>query len=332
MMCFWQQQNWQHLIARYRKDNLPHAMLFTGAVGLGKFLFATKFGQFLLCTNNQRNDFACGKCTSCVLFAANNHPDFVLVQPEDSGKAIKVEQIRLVIEEIANTSHQGGVRVVVINTADAMNIASANALLKTLEEPLGDVVIILVSARQFALPATIISRCQKIEFAVPLLNTATDWLVKEHGYTSSSEVRIALNLAQNAPLQALSLLQNDQECIVLRQKILAEMIAVWQKKNSAMHAVDFATNYADIDSKFLLQLLLSVVVDLLKLRLATTSEFIANIDVEASLREVCKYFSVEKILAYYSYLLELNKIIGSNVALNKQLLLENLWLRLQAVF
>lgn len=324
----WQEQNWHQLITRYRQHNLPHAMLFTGVSGLGKFVFATDFAQFLLCKNNINNNRACETCESCALFKANTHPDFLLVQPEDVGKAIKVEQIRQMIFEASGTAHQGGVRVVVLNVADAMNISAANALLKTLEEPLGDVILILVSARPSALPATIISRCQKIEFVSPSLDNAMSWLMETQGNTSSVDIKTALHLAHNAPLQALSFMRDGS--LALRQKILTDLLLAWREKNPKMHAVTFAATYAEVDSSFLLRFFLDFVNDLIKLQAAIASEFITNIEQEPALRDICKSFSGEKLLEYQSYLLGLCKVIGNNITLNKQLLLENLWLRLQA--
>jgi len=326
MIYLWQQQNWQQLLARYRNGNLPHAMLFNGVAGLGKFIFAANFAKFLLCKNNNAgNDYACETCASCKLFQANNHPDFLLVQPEEVGKAIKVEQIRQLIEDVGSTAHQGGMRVVVINAADAMNIAAANALLKTLEEPLGDVIIILVSSRPFALPITVLSRCQKIVMELPRSDLAFNWL-KQECDAADIDAKMALNVAYNAPLQALSLLQDDK--LSLRKKILEEVMFCLQRNKQSMNAIDFATTYVDVDSAFLLRIFFSVASDLLKLKSVVADEFITNIEHVQAMRACCKNFSAVKLMEYQSYLLELGKVIGNNIALNKQLLLENMWMRL----
>lgn len=344
----WHKQNWQQLITRYRNDNLPHAMLFTGIVGVGKLFCATNFAQFLLCQNNKEQDCACGVCTSCNLFTANNHPDFLLVQPEEQGRAIKVEQIRQIIAEVGNTTHQGGIRVVVINIADAMNIAAANALLKTLEEPLSNVLIILVTSCFSALPATVISRCQRMDFMPPPFADALSWCETRFDGVAANDkttdiccsqtdfqgtmakcddyIQLALRITHNAPLAALALLQDGN--LIWQQKMLTDLVTFLHSKENQVQALRFAEACANVDVGLLVQFLFSIASDLIKLQLVVDERFITNIKYTQALRDCCGCFFTEKLLYYQEYLLGIGKIIRANIVLNKQLLLENLWLRL----
>src|SRR5437016_5142030 len=90
----WQTQQWDHLLMRLTNKQLPHALLLHGNKGLGKQIFAQAFAKIILCRNSSIDLNACGECQACQLMASNTHPDFMVVEPEEEGKVIKVEQIR----------------------------------------------------------------------------------------------------------------------------------------------------------------------------------------------------------------------------------------------
>ena len=146
----WQKNQWQRLLSQHRQERLPHALLLTGAAGLGKETFARQFAQFLLC--KAAGESVCGQCAGCSLILANNHPDLLMIAPEESGKNIKVDQIRDMSATLNQTAQRAGYQVAIISPAEALNRAAANALLKTLEEPSGRVLLLLVSHQPGALP------------------------------------------------------------------------------------------------------------------------------------------------------------------------------------
>lgn len=151
-----------------QEDRVPHAMLFCGTDGVGKSLVAEAMAAAILChapVNNQ----ACGHCKACRALAAGTHPDFFQIQPESETKAapaIRIEAVRKLQEEIARIPLLSERRVVIMQEADKMNEAAANCLLKTIEEPSGQVVFILLTSRPSALLDTIISRCMRVEFGI----------------------------------------------------------------------------------------------------------------------------------------------------------------------
>lgn len=153
-------QQWQQLIRQKQQNRLPHALLFTGPAQ-NKKKIALHFAHFLLC---KETNSPCGQCHGCHLFNANSHPDFLLIEAEQAGQMIKIDQIRDLIQFVNETALQSGLRIIIIHPADAMNINAANALLKTLEEPAPHTLIILISDQSLRLPITITSRCQKIIF------------------------------------------------------------------------------------------------------------------------------------------------------------------------
>ena len=167
MIFPWQVNQWQQLLQAKSQQRLAHAMLFTGLPGIGKAIFAQHFSSALLCQKLNPDGNPCDRCHSCRLIAGRAHPNMLWLEPEKPGQAIKIDQVRDVSEFISQTSLQGDYRIVIINPADDMNTNAANALLKTLEEPSSGAHLILISNQNERLPATILSRCQRVVFQRP---------------------------------------------------------------------------------------------------------------------------------------------------------------------
>jgi len=186
----WQDKLWQTL--NQDRQKLHHAFLMHGRAGIGKYDFALSFSQALLCPNKNEKGQACNECPSCRWFDDESHPDFRLISPEQEASAdeetasvkktkkktqISVAQIRELSDFLSLSSHQtNGLRIVLINPAEALNLASANALLKMLEEPASGVIFILIVHQLQRLLPTIISRCQKVCMPVADEALALAWL------------------------------------------------------------------------------------------------------------------------------------------------------------
>ncbi|MEB0010006.1 DNA polymerase III subunit delta' [Glaciimonas sp. Gout2] len=201
----WQSNAWQQLQAM--RARMPHAILFHGAEGIGKTIFAEQFAQSLFCDAPLADGHACGVCPSCGWFVQHNHPDYRRVRPEilededardvgdgadDGGdskktakstkapsKEIKIDQIRALAGFMNISTHRQGQRVVVLYPAEALNAAAANALLKTLEEPPPNTVFLLISNSLDRLLPTILSRCRKFPMPVPSRQEALLWLQQQ---------------------------------------------------------------------------------------------------------------------------------------------------------
>jgi DNA polymerase-3 subunit delta' len=189
-----------------RLDQLPHALLLLGTPGIGKTRYARALAAALLCEAPQPDGRACGACDACGWVAAGTHPDLRTLAPavDDDGKSareIKVEQVRALGEFLNVGGHRGGRRVVLIDPADAMNTVTANALLKTLEEPGDGLAFVLVSSRPDAIAATIRSRCQVRVLEGPGLDAASAWVQGQTG-CSPQEAGTWLAMAGGAPLHA----------------------------------------------------------------------------------------------------------------------------------
>lgn len=149
------------------RDSLPPSLIFAGPAGVGKRLTAMAAAQALNCLTPAESDDgsrdACGSCSACTRIARGVHPDVLIVGPGDSG-AIKIDQVREIVDRTAYRPFEGKRRVVIVDEADALLIAAQNALLKTLEEPPPSSVFMLVTARPDMLLATVRSRCPRLRF------------------------------------------------------------------------------------------------------------------------------------------------------------------------
>lgn len=166
----------QQLEQQYQANQLHHALLINAADGMGKRDFALNLAAGLLC--NQKTGQACGQCKSCLLLETQAHPDFFIAE-DNSAKSIGVDLIRQVVTRSQQKSQLGGALVFYIPDCDKMTEASANALLKTLEEPGQDKYLILTTASINRLLPTILSRCQQYVIRPPQLQDLTDWLAKQ---------------------------------------------------------------------------------------------------------------------------------------------------------
>lgn len=229
MIYPWQLDDWNRL--QRLRPQLPHALLLHGQAGIGKLGFARHLAKGLLCESPAAYGEPCGACAACNWFAQGNHPDYRAVLPEalageagaaaavkeekaeaDEGKKartpskeIKIEQVRALLDFCGVGSHRGGARVVIVYPAEALNAPAANALLKTLEEPPGGVVFLLVSARIDRLLPTIVSRCRQWPMPTPAADEAREWLERE-GVTDAGGL---LAEAGGAPLAALALAADE---------------------------------------------------------------------------------------------------------------------------
>ena len=183
---------------RIEHGRLPHAVLLSGPVGVGKraaaaWMAAQRLGK--------------AESTGVPQYPAEalEHADLRWIGPPEDKASIGIEQIRELVAEIGLTSYEGKGKVTVIEPADLMTTNAANSLLKTLEEPPGDALLILVADRSGRLPATIFSRCQRIDIRPPAEADGLAWLDQVHPGLDWSE---ALRLAGNAPLAAIDVIEH----------------------------------------------------------------------------------------------------------------------------
>ena len=197
---------------RLRGGRMAHAMLLSGPAGLGKVELARSFLASLLCLEETHP--ACGVCRSCQLVRTGAHPEgHVLTfeqhpKRDELRKELVVDQVRRLTAALQLTNTVSRRKAALVYPAESMNASAANALLKTLEEPPGDAVLILIAHNPSRLPATVRSRCQALHARLPDKESAVPWLVNASG-SSEPAAALALEAAAGSPLRALRLLEED---------------------------------------------------------------------------------------------------------------------------
>jgi DNA polymerase-3 subunit delta' len=256
---------------------LPHGLLCHGPAGLGKTLFAERLAQALLCQRPEVDGAPCGACRACRLFSVGNHPDFSPVKPADGGKPIRVDQIRQLNEFLGYTSKFGGYKIALIAPADALNINAANSLLKTLEEPPPQCVLILVTASPSRLAATVRSRCQDLGFTLPPREQALAWLAGRLQGPMNPEPALLLNLGGGAPLAALALAEPGRWA--RRQTLFESYRNVLLGKIDPIRAAEAWVNAPVAES---IRWLSGWHMDMIRLKMVSASRLL-NVDLEQAL-------------------------------------------------
>ena len=164
-----------------KKGNILHSYLFVGNEGIGKFHFAKEFAKMILCFYKN----GCNQCKSCKEFDTENHPDFLVVEPE--GNTIKVEQIRQMISKIIEKPIISDKKVYIVNDSDKMTEEAQNTLLKTLEEPPENIIIILIAEKEEKILSTIKYKKTKITFQPIEQDKLKEILKKQYQYENISE-------------------------------------------------------------------------------------------------------------------------------------------------
>ena len=199
----WLDASFKQLSNRIAANKLHHALLIQGPAGLGKSSFALQLAQLLLC-KVRRGDKICGHCQSCLLNAATTHPDLHVVE---SDKQIGVDQIRDAIKKLVSSAHMSGAKVLIIYHAHTMTESSANALLKTLEEPTANTFLLLTTDKPERILPTIKSRCEKLALPLPGLDSTLAWVKTQ--YNADVDINFA-KLFSARPLALLAELQEEQ--------------------------------------------------------------------------------------------------------------------------
>lgn len=228
MLYPWQAAAFQTLQDQAARQH--HALLITGEPGIGKLAFARHLAKSLLCESHDRAR-PCETCDACRWVAAGNHPDYRELCPvgedEDADSDTKskkkpsawisIEQVRELNDFVHLSAHRGGLRVTLVQPAEALNLAAANALLKTLEEPPPGALFILLSHQWRRLLPTIRSRCRQLALPTPDRASALAWL----GEQGLSDAEAHLAEAGGAPLAALE--RADASLLATRRALLAEL-------------------------------------------------------------------------------------------------------------
>lgn len=312
----WQQQVWDTLTGRFPK--LGHGLLFYGKKGCGKEAFAQQFLAWVLCLNRQP-DGPCGECGSCQWLKADTHPNYVYISTDEDNKKqnakIKIEKIRDLLPFVQQTVD--GWRVIVIEPAEALNIASSNALLKTLEEPGENIVIILLADHYLKLPATIRSRLQ--HFALDRISSVqfSEYVEVQLPEAGSSQQQLLMNLSNQMPLQAVEVAQSSW--LPLRQEFIEDWKKLAIQKNMPMAIAtkwNKSLSFGEFGQMF--EYLLS---DLICVKL---NQAVKNIDLDFNV--LAEQYSLETLFEIYEDFQRAKQYLEQNV--QSSLVLDELCIKL----
>lgn len=190
-----------------KEQHLPHAILIEGDIGTGRHTLADFISKAAVCSNDKA---PCDICKNCNLANSRNHPDITIIAPQKDKKNIAVSQIRALRADAYIRPNQAQTRVFIIDRADTMNEQSQNALLKTLEEPPGSTVFILISENKAYFLDTIISRCVVLSLNSPSFDESYEFISSLNQF-SGEEIESALKSTQNNIGKALLLLRGNTD-------------------------------------------------------------------------------------------------------------------------
>lgn len=319
----WQDTIWARLLTQIQAGRLPHALLFSGMQGLGKLTLAKHLAGLLLCEQTSQTGAACKQCQSCHLLDMGTHPDCQVLQPESNAASIKIDQIRAISEFFNHTALRDGYKIAVIYPAEAMNVAAANALLKTLEEPPANKnLLLLLSHQPSLLLETIRSRCQVLHFSPPPHDQAQQWL-QEQGVDMQVST-LALTLAEGAPGYALTLINTGQ--LEIFQQLVSDITTLLCDQGDP---VVIASQWSDKDSAVVLSWLLWLIAYMIRHRCSVPQ--MAGYDLQHKLVMLSGKITLASLFLYFDEIIAARRILHDKINLNVQMLFETLFSRFQAI-
>jgi len=293
---------------------IAHAYLFDGIEGCGKKKTALAFIEAVFCGQST----GCGHCPSCRRIASMQHPDLHLVEPD--GAYIKIDQIRELQRGLAFRPFEAPQKACIIDAVDRLNPAAGNALLKTLEEPPGNALLILITANAGSVLPTILSRCQRLHFAA-LPEGIIAALLREKG-TEPEAARIIAALAGGSMRKAIEI--GEETALHERKSFLERINSLSLDDITPLFAIAEELAGDKENAQKLLELLTAFLRDALLLHSGSTE--VVNADLLPLLQRQATCFSGERIMERISHVIETRRAISRNV--NSRLALEILFMKL----
>ena len=321
-----QKQSIELLCHAVKRDRIPHAWVFTGQDNIGKFKTAVALAQKLNCINIGED--ACGTCDYCLQIKENNFPDFLILRTE--GKFIKIDQVRNSLNWLNLRPDQSKKRVLLLDGAENLGREAANALLKTLEEPALNTIIVLISLSTKQLPETIVSRCQQIRFR-PLSHETTENILRRNTDLSEELVQLISSYGMGSVKDNLSnsieIMQTVHNTAIkwmttFKSDTLEDLLKtceVWGKsKNEEWR---FLLDFLEIWFRDITWIRFGLPENKLLIR-----DYILNVDKITELKQCGKYFTLHQIFEIFRKIKESRAAIDLNA--NKSLTIESLCLHI----
>lgn len=306
----------------FEKNRMAHAYIFDGEKGTGKKDVMTFFVKLLLC-EDVKQSVPCETCRNCHLVDSGNHLNLIQVEPD--GASIKIDQIRDLISEMKMVGVEPGRKIYVIHHADKLNTASANMLLKFLEEPEGEVTAILLTEQIQSILPTIRSRCQHIKFSKVPRTILMEYLA-ENGVTHSMASTVSMVTNE---LETAIQLANEEQFAHIRKTVLKLVEIVRKNVHEAMLIVhnDWIPIFKEKEEfELALDLLLYAYRDIMAIK-ANPNAVITYPDYYQMLQEMALRTTYERLSVQMQAVLTARASLNRNM--NRTLLMEQLMLNLQ---
>ncbi len=314
----WLETPGQQLREQYRQQRLPHALLVAGGAGVGADRLIRWLEAVLLCESQSRAP--CGECHSCQLRAAGNHGDSLHLEPEGKARQIKVDVVRDLVRFSQGTPQYGRNQVVVLHSADRLNVAAANALLKVLEEPPAGTYLILQTAEPARLLPTIRSRLQWFRCPKPAREDGVAWLQGQG--LDAEQAELVLALADQQPCRALEL--TDAQYVELRLNCLSRLVGQLQRPGAGLEATEVLAREEPMS---VLDIWRPWLADLATLVQTGNSDRVRNRDQIDQLQALAGQYPQSSLwVKLHDEVEALRRKVEAGNNLNWQLLLEQFWL------
>ena len=303
------------------KKRIGHAYLFSGIPSVGKRTLALEFIKALNCEKVDSLHDSCGECVSCRKIQRESHPDIFSVEAD--GQFIRIDSIREIQKRIKCKPLEARMRAFVIDDAHKMNDQAANALLKMLEEPSPSNILILVTARPYSLPSTIISRCQHMRFNPLSSEVVAKFLIAQMGMDNQRALLLAA-LSGGSIGNAMEL--NKEDIVVYRTELL-KLLSI-TRRDDPFSLINFASFLGQGKKEIRqgLNILNTFFRDALVFKEIRKSEMLINQDISSFIATCAARLSGEQILQNIAQIEKAGEILEQNV--NKSLTLETMAFKL----
>ena len=295
------------LLRSINSGRVPHAYLFEGISGCGRRTTALALVQALFCASPVDGD-ACCRCASCKKIEAGSHPDIQIVAPLPEKRDISIDQIRELQQMLSLRPYEAGRKACIIEPAERMSTGASNALLKTLEEPPGSAVMVLLTNQSDMLLSTIRSRCQLLRFS-PLDEASIATILRNQG-AGSMEAEMLSFLSEGSLENAFLA---DADAAELKRKELIDIISTANRKRITTvfdPAEKLASGREDTLSMF--TVLISMLRDMMILK-TSSSHPITNSCIETQLAQEAGRFNQGSIIEALQLALDIRRAIQGNV-------------------